>query len=121
MSTKCFKTKHFCYVDYNSRLTLRVQRLDSVFSLFTVTNNCLIDKYYFIFQAAIEDNINLEFEDDMDLGTVMTSWLSQIGHPVITISRSYSGDDKITATASQKRFLTDPTTDVTATHFPDLG
>ncbi|XP_033635601.1 uncharacterized protein LOC117296680 [Asterias rubens] len=79
------------------------------------------DLWIHLENAAIEDNINLEFEDDMDLGTVMTSWLSQIGHPVITISRSYSGDDKITATASQKRFLTDPTTDVTATHFPDLG
>ena len=65
-----------------------------------------------------EDNVFLG--DEMDLATVMKTWMHQMGFPVIKVVRDYTGNGQITARVEQKRFLSDPTSNTT-TKYSDLG
>ncbi|XP_071800471.1 aminopeptidase N-like isoform X2 [Asterias amurensis] len=69
--------------------------------------------------TALEEH-NISLGDDMDLATVMKTWMHQMGFPVIKVKRDYKGNGQITARVEQKRFLSDPTADTTTGH-PDLG
>ncbi|XP_022081852.1 aminopeptidase Ey-like isoform X2 [Acanthaster planci] len=78
------------------------------------------DMWYHMNEAIMEDRVDLG-DGITDIATVMDTWTNQMGFPVVTITRTYSGEaNKITASATQKRFLTDPSSDTTSL-YPDLG
>ncbi len=71
-------------------------------------------------QAAADDD-GIDFGTGITLETIMKPWVRQSGFPVVTVTRRYAGDDKITATASQKRFLIDPALDTSSSKYIDFG
>ena len=60
-------------------------------------------KYFSIKEAILEDMLK-----DVDFTAVMSSWMKQKGHPVVTVRRM--GSNRIGIT--QNRFITDTTVDV---------
>ena len=66
----------------------------------------------------MEDGIDLG--DGIDVEDIMRTWTEQMGFPAVMVTRTYGDDDTITMTATQKRFLTDRTSDSTSP-YPDLG
>ncbi|XP_022081849.1 putative aminopeptidase-2 isoform X2 [Acanthaster planci] len=78
------------------------------------------DLWYHVNKAMMEDGVDLG-DGITDIATVMDTWTNQMGFPVVMVTRTYSGEtNKITASATQKRFLTDPSSDTTSP-YPDLG
>ena len=70
-------------------------------------------------QAADEDGI--DFGDGITMETIMKPWVRQSGFPVVTVTRRYTGEEKITILASQKRFLADPALDTPSSKYEDFG
>ncbi|XP_038078719.1 putative aminopeptidase-2 isoform X2 [Patiria miniata] len=78
------------------------------------------DLWYHVNKEMREAGVDLG-DGITDIATIMDTWTNQMGFPVVTVTRTYSGQaNKITATATQKRFLADPTSDTTSP-YPDLG
>ncbi|XP_072037073.1 aminopeptidase N-like [Amphiura filiformis] len=81
------------------------------FAYQTATNDELWDCLQ---EAADEDGL------DLDVATIMHTWVLQMGYPVVNITRDYTDNDVINFQADQKRFLQDPKAN-TSTHYDDLG
>ena len=63
---------------------------------------CGTHVFYFI-QAAIEDG-----QDEINVKEIMDTWTTQMGYPMVTITRDYSIEDAIHFTATQERFYLIP-------------
>ncbi|XP_071955339.1 aminopeptidase N-like [Antedon mediterranea] len=86
--------------------------LKNYLSAFAYSNAENNDLWLYLTAAAKEDG------KDIDVKTVMETWIDQMGFPSVNVTRSYNGDDTFTAT--QHHFRIDPVANFT-THYPDLG
>ncbi|XP_033635602.1 uncharacterized protein LOC117296681 [Asterias rubens] len=77
------------------------------------------DLWFHLQAAADEDGI--DFGDGITMETIMKPWVRQSGFPVVTVTRRYTGEEKITILASQKRFLADPALDTPSSKYEDFG
>ncbi|XP_038059701.1 putative aminopeptidase-2 [Patiria miniata] len=76
------------------------------------------DVWVYMDKALQEDSVDLG--EGLDVATIMATWTLQMGFPFITVERSYNGAHEVTARVEQKRFLSDPNSNM-STDYPDVG